>query len=140
MTSAASRKDAEMAHPNAELVQAAYSAFLRGDLDALPEYFDPDIVWHIPGRGELAGDLEGLPRVIEALASLPELTGGTLKLTVHDVLASDDHVVALISEHAERNGRILDDNFVQVVHVRNGKVTEVWNVYTDLYAHDELFA
>jgi uncharacterized protein len=130
-----------MAHPNEEVVRAAYAAFFGGDLDALHEYFDADIVWHVPGRTGVAGEYKGIAKVIEVLSSLlPMLADGTLRMEAHDVLASDDHVVALVSEHAERNGRILDDNFVQVSHVRNGKVTEVWNVYTDLYGHDELWA
>jgi uncharacterized protein len=129
-----------MAHPNEEVVRAAYAAFERGDMDAMREYFDADIVWHVPGRAGLAGEYKGVAQIVEALSSLAGLTGGTLRLEVHDVLASDDHVVGLISEHAERNGRSLDDNFAQVLHVRNGKVTEVWNLYSDLYAHDELWA
>jgi uncharacterized protein len=96
--------------------------------------------WYVPGRAGLAGGYKGVARIVEALSSLAGLTGGPLRLEAYDVLASDDHVVGLISEHAERNGRSLDDNFAQVLHVRNGKVTEVWNLYSDLYAHDELWA
>jgi uncharacterized protein len=61
-------------------------------------------------------------------------------MDVHDMLASDDHVVSLISMHVERNGRSLDDSCAQVMHVRNGKVTEAWNLYSKVYAHDELWA
>ncbi len=130
-----------MARSNLELVQAAYAAFLRGDMDALPDYFDPDVVWHIPGRSAMAGTIEGSANVIAALRDVAALLAdGTVRLEVHDVLASDDHVVGLISEHAERNGQRFDDNFAQVIHVKDGKVTESWNLYTDIYARDEFWA
>ncbi len=130
-----------MAQSNLELVQAAYAAFLRGDLESLPQYFDPDVVWHVPGRSAMAGTVEGRANVIAALGGVVALiANGTVRLEVHDVLASDDHVVGLISEHAERDGKHLDDNFAQVIHIKDGKVTESWNLYTDLYARDEFWA
>ncbi len=127
-----------MTHPNAEVVRAGYAALRSGDLGELRKYYDADVVLHVPGRSGLAGEHKGPERLMELWGTLAELTGGTLRLEAHDLLASDDHVVVLISEHAERNGRSLDDDVVQICHVRNGKVTEVWNMYTDLYAHDEL--
>jgi ketosteroid isomerase-like protein len=45
-----------MAHPNEELARRGYDAFARGDMDTLRELFDPEIVWHFPGRSPLAGD------------------------------------------------------------------------------------
>jgi hypothetical protein len=34
----------------------------------------------------------------------------------------------------------LDVNFAQIMHVRTGKVTEAWKLYSNVYAHDELRA
>jgi uncharacterized protein len=130
-----------MTQSNLELVQAAYAAFLRGDMDALPAYFDPEVVWHVPGRSAVSGTIEGSANVIAALGTVAALIAdGTVRLEVHDVLASDNHVVGLISEHGERNGKRLDDNFAQVVHVKDGRIAESWNLYTDLYARDEFWA
>ena len=42
--------------------------------------------------------------------------------------------------HAERAGRTLEDNDTVVCHVRDGKVTGVWQYWADQYAADELFA
>ena len=130
-----------MGQSNLELVKAAYAAFLRGDVEAWPEYFDPEVVWHIPGRSAMAGTLEGRANVLAALSDVAALiANGTVRLEVHDVLASDDHVVGLISEHAERDGKHFDDNFAQVIHMKDGKVIESWNMYTDIYARDEFWA
>ena len=130
-----------MAQSNLELVQAGYAAFLRGDVDAFPQFFDPDVVWHIPGRSPVAGTIEGRDNVIAALTNvLAMIADGTVRLELHDVLASDDHVVGLISEHAERDGKSFDDNFAQVIHIKDGRVIESWNLYTDIYARDEFWA
>ena len=37
-------------------------------------------------------------------------------------------------------GRVLEGNGTLVFHVRDGKVTEVWQYWADQYAADELFA
>ena len=48
-----------MSHPNEDLIRRGYDAFSRGDMDTLRELFHPDIVWHAPGRSQLAGDPPG---------------------------------------------------------------------------------
>jgi ketosteroid isomerase-like protein len=42
-----------MGHPNEDLIRQGYDAFSSGDMDTLGELFDPDIVWHAPGRSQL---------------------------------------------------------------------------------------
>lgn len=44
-----------MGHPNEELVRSGYDAFAKGDIDTLRVLFDPEVVWHQPGRSVLAG-------------------------------------------------------------------------------------
>jgi hypothetical protein len=53
-------------------------------------------------------------------------TGGTYKAELHDALGNDEHVVALVRETGERQGRRLDQNSVHLYHVVDGKVTETW--------------
>lgn len=130
-----------MAHPNEDLVREGFAAFSRGDMDALrDQYFASDIRWHIPGRSPLAGDYDGAAQVIELFVRLFELSGGTIRVELHDVLANDEHAVALYTAHAEREGRRLEDNAVNTFHIRDGKVIEVWTQETDLYAVDEFWS
>ncbi len=130
-----------MAHPNEDLVREGFAAFGRGDMDALgKQYWTDDIRYHIPGRSPLAGDYEGPEQVIQVFARLFELSGGTLSLELHDVLANDEHAVALFTTRAERAGKQLNDNQVQTFHFRDGKVSETWVQSTDLYAQDEFWS
>jgi ketosteroid isomerase-like protein len=78
--------------------------------------------------------------VLQFFARLFELTGGTLSLELHDVLANDEHAVELVTVRGERVGKQLTDNETVVYHFRDGKASEVWVQSTDLYALDEFFS
>ncbi len=130
-----------MAHPNEDLVREGYTAFSRGDIEALQsQFFAPDVRWHFPGRSQFAGDYSGLAEVLGWLGRSAEASGGTLRVELHDVVGNDDHVVALTNVRAERDGKTLDDNTVQVFHVRDGKATEVWTYPADVHAEDDFWS
>lgn len=130
-----------MAHPNEDLVRDAFAAFGRGDIDALrDQYFADGIRWHLPGRSPLAGDYDGVAQVMEFFGRIFELSGGTFRTELHDVVANDELAVALYATVAEREGRRLDDNNASTFHIRDGKVTEVWTQPTDMYAVDEFWS
>jgi ketosteroid isomerase-like protein len=128
-----------MAHPNEELVRRGYDAFGRGDMETLREVFHPDLVWHSPGHNQLAGDHRGVEAVLGFFGRTMELTGGTFRVEVHDVVASDEHVVGLNSVAAQRDGKTLNGRNALVFHVRDGRATEVWQFWEDQYAADEFF-
>lgn len=48
------------------------------------------------------------------------------RLEVHDVLANDDHAVALVTAFSSRGGESLEDRAAPVVHVKGGKISEFW--------------
>jgi uncharacterized protein len=130
-----------MAHPNEEVARQAAAAFQQGDLDALREkYLAADTRWHVPGRSPIAGDYDGVDQVLGLFVKLFELTDGTYRIEVHDVLANDDHVVTLLTARAERAGKQLDENQVLVSHMVNGKFAEVWVQQANLYAVDEFLS
>ncbi|HWD42141.1 MAG TPA: nuclear transport factor 2 family protein [Actinomycetota bacterium] len=129
-----------MGHPNEDLIRQGYDAFSRGDMDALRALFHPDVVWHAPGRHQLAGDHQGVDAVLGYLGRTVELTGGNFRVEVHDVVANDEHAVGLHVAHAERGGRTLRDNTVLVFQISDGKATEVWQRWADPYAADELLS
>ena len=127
-----------------ELIQRArqgYDAFANGDLDRLRELIDPNVLWHVGGRSRFARDYRGLDDVFENFfAPILSETGGSLRNEVHDILASDDHVVVLFSQTAERNGKRLTARFANIEHVRDGRVVESWFFPEDAYALDEFYS
>lgn len=127
-------------HPNAVVVRRGYEAFATYDLEAIRDLFSEDVVFHIGGRSPLAGSYSGKDSVLGFLADLTSRSGGTYKADVHDVLASDEHVVVLTKETAQREGRSLNDNLVAVYHMREGRVSEGWFHPGDTYADDEFWS
>ena len=132
---------ADMAHPNEDLTREAFAAFGRGDLDALRnQYFTADVRFHFPGRSPLAGDHEGVDQVLGMFGKAFEISGGTLRLEIHDVIANDEHAVALFTARGERADRRLEDRTVQVLHIRDGKASECWIYPEDAYATDDFWS
>jgi uncharacterized protein len=129
-----------MAHPNEDLVRRGYEAFAKGDVDTLNSLISDDIVWHVPGRSPLAGDYKGKEAVFGLFGKIVELSGGTFGQDIHDVLANDEHALVMVENHAEREGKRLNDRQVHVLHLKDGKVTEFWNHFGDQYATDEFWS
>jgi ketosteroid isomerase-like protein len=69
-----------------------------------------------------------------------ELSGGTYAVELHDVLADDDHTVALLRGTAQRDGKGLDMNYVLVFHIGGGRITEAWELWTDQRVLDEFWS
>jgi hypothetical protein len=128
-------------HPNVDLLRKLLDAFSRGDLETVRSLWADDVVYHVPGAGPLAGDHKGKDGVLAYLGKAAELVGGTLRMVeVHDVLANDEHGLALVRFTASRKGKQLTWNQANVYHLRNGKMAEAWALPTDPWALEEFFS
>jgi ketosteroid isomerase-like protein len=127
-------------HPNLELMRRGYAAYTSGDLETIDRLFADDVVWHVSGRSPISGDYTGKEQVFGFFGKLQELSGGTSRVEVHDLLADDDHGVAIVTQTASRDGRTYEGRVTHVLHLRDGKVTEFWDAYVDQYASDEFWA
>lgn len=127
-------------HPNVDLVRRGYDAFATGDMDTMTELFAEDVVWHLPGNNPLSGDYKGRDEVFSLFARTAQETAGSMKFELHDVVANDEHAVALVRASAERSGKRLDgEPQAHVFHVRDGKVTEFWG-FGDTTKADEFWS
>jgi uncharacterized protein len=79
-------------------------------------------------------------QVLEAFGRLFELSGGTFVADLSDVLANDEQAMAVYTGRAEVAGKQLENNIVQAMHIRDGKVTEVMGYSADQYAFDEFWS
>ena len=68
-----------------------------------------------------------------------EVTDGTFKLDVHDILANDMHGIVLVTVHAERDGRRLEMNEVHIWHLEQGQAEEFWSFAEDVAEMDAFF-
>jgi ketosteroid isomerase-like protein len=122
------------AQENLSLARELQDAFERGDFDRIDALTADDVVWHEigvaePKRGKAALRAE-MPGSVDY-----EITG-----TTHDVLASDDHAIALVEATATRGGKTLSYRTAEIYHFRNGKVAERWAFSDDTEAIARFFA
>jgi ketosteroid isomerase-like protein len=122
-------------HPNATLVRKGMEAFDRGDIEGYGATLSDDIVWHQIGAPTLNGKQE-------MAANMPAAdTGWSITTEVHDIVANDEHAIALVNAHATRpDGKTLDYRTTEIVHVRDGKVTERWAFSDDTQKIIDFFA
>jgi uncharacterized protein len=125
-----------MSHPNEDLFRKGYELFLGGDLTALMDLMADDVVWHVGGDNPLSGDYRGKDEVMGLFGQFFERSGGTLRIEIHDVLANDEHGVALTRTTAERDGKSIDTRSAHIVHFSDGKVVESWQFSEDTGAMD----
>jgi ketosteroid isomerase-like protein len=125
-------------HPNAAVVRAAFDAFEAGDLDAVGGACTDDVVWHVPGTHRFAGRFEGRDAVTDRLRRMRE-AGIQTRLEIHDVVANDEHAVALVHMHiTNAAGQRYDQQQVQVWHMRDGRCHEYWAMNQDQAVLDVL--
>ena len=107
---------------------------------ALTSLLAEDLLWYLFGRHQLAGVNRGRDAVFAIVAKIAELSGGTFKIDVHDVVANDQHTVAITTATGTREGRSLNSMGTDVYHMKDGKVTEWWSFGEDDRASDEFWS
>ena len=121
-------------HPNAALARSAMDSFNTGDWQAMSEFLDDDVVWHEIGRAE---PRRGKAELMAVARAQPDYD---INAEVHDVVANDDHTIALVDATATRDGKTLDYRTAEIMHIRDGKVMERWAFSDDTAAIVEFFA
>src|SRR5215470_1087689 len=117
-------------HPNVALVREGYAAFQRGDTEWMDQHLADDAIWYVGGNSKWSGEYRGKANVLDFFARQVQALGGQPPtFEIHDVLGNDEHVVAIgtATATAANNDRA-EWKYVQVFHVRDGKVTESWGM------------
>lgn len=125
-------------HPNVTLMKKGYAAFSAGDMDGVKAVFDAHIVWNFPGKNHLSGAHRGMDNVLALFLQQMQETDGTFKVELHDVLANDEHAVALATFSGTKGGKSIKDRYTHVNHVKGGKVTESW-IFVENQLQDDAF-
>jgi uncharacterized protein len=129
-----------MAHANEELLRRGYDAFAAGDIDTVLGLFAPDIVWHVSGDSQVSGEYHGHQEVMAFLGKTMDLTGGTFRLEVHDVLANDTIGAVLVTAYAQREGNSFEMPEVHTWRLADGKLTEFRGFVEDSAETDRFFS
>jgi ketosteroid isomerase-like protein len=110
-------------HPNAELYRRLTAAFQAGDLDTIRGGLAVDVKWHEAGE---ALAVDGRDAVLARMTGAVAHIEG--RIDVHDVLADDDHIVAMLNVSLRKpDGSEVSYPAVEVAHMSDGRVTERWS-------------
>ena len=123
-------------HPNATAYRKAADAFRAGDLRAIQDLVDEEVVWHVPGRHRRAGDIRGRDALLAWLRGLAPVG---LRLREHDVFGNDQHVCALSYMGARREGLDVETRVVSIFHFRAGRQVARWFFPEDAEVWDRIF-
>jgi len=127
-----------MAHPNEEVARSATEALSKGDMEGFLNFHTDDTVVHFPGRGPMAGDHRGKDGVAQMFQRQMKILDSPPEIENHDILANENHAVVLNKTRATRGGKTLEQNQVVVLHIKGGKIAEVWLHFSDQQAMDEM--
>lgn len=122
-------------HPNAKLVRTMMEDLNSGDVQGMADMLADDVVWHEIGRDEPTRGKEALA----ARFTGPGAPDYEIKGELHDVIANDGHTVALVTATAKWGGRTFTYRTAEIMHIRNGKITERWAFSDDTAAINEFF-
>lgn len=111
-----------MTHSNEEILRAAYHAFTQGDLNGYLQYCTDNISFHVPGKGKIAGTYARDEFISPWLSRVMELTNGTFRETVNDVLANDHRGVVLATHEFERNSRKFKYDTAHIYSIKVRKI------------------
>ena len=121
-------------HPNATLARKWMKAMEDDNYEAMNDAMADDVEWHMIGAPE---PVRGKAAMMQSMGSLGdyEFSGN-----VHDVVANDDHTIALVETTVRRGGRSLTYRTAEIMHVKDGKVTARWAFSDDTARINEFFA
>jgi len=123
-------------HPNAAKIRAASEAIERsGDMTSQMDMVDDDVVWHEIGSDQ---PLRGKQALMERFSGMPE--GASMKVDTHDVVANDEHAIALVTATASMGGQSLTYRTAEIYHMRDGKITERWAFSDDTDRINKFFS
>jgi ketosteroid isomerase-like protein len=118
-----------MSLSNEQVLRKAVDCFVAGDMENLAALLTDDLAVHVPGSNQLSGDYKGKDEFFTGLiGKIMGLTEGQFALEPHDVLGSTtgDHAVGVYTMKATRGDKKLEWRHVNVYHVRDEKLAEIF--------------
>ena len=129
-----------MSDSNSVIIRKTYEDFARGNIPSVFATFDAGISWHVPGHSPLSGDYTGHDQIGGFFQRTMELSGGAFSIDVHNVLAENDLVVALVTVNAQRNGLSASFPEIHVWRMKDGKAIQFREYQGDEQREDRFWS
>jgi ketosteroid isomerase-like protein len=119
------------------IVSQFATAFLHDDHAGIAANTTPDITWTIPGTSKVSGLTSGRDGVI-GLADT--FTDYEVHITLRAMTFGLDTVAVELHDTGNHNGQVLDQDVVNVLTIRDGKIASVTEHLADISSFDAYLA
>jgi hypothetical protein len=129
-----------MKHSHVVTLEKAYSSLVRGDVQGFLNLCSESMTFQIQGKSKLAGKMTRANFEKDYFAKIQELSGGTFRMELHDILASDLHATVLMTCKLTRAGKEHEYRSVHVWRWDADKPLAGYEYPRDLYQYDAIWA
>jgi uncharacterized protein len=127
-------------HPNVNVWEKVYETFTTGDMERLAPLIASDVVWHVPGDNLISGTYTSREAIFGCFNKIYELSEGTYRPQLLDILADDTYTVAILHAVARRGDKTLDQDYAFISKIRDGQIAELWEAWGEGPAWNEFWS
>lgn len=120
-----------------EIVGAFASAIVHDDHAGIAEHATPDIVWTIPGSSVVSGRATGIADITRLADTFAQYG---LQISPRGFAFGRDTVAVTLHDTGDHNGKRLEQDVVNVLTIRDDKISDVTAHLTDLESFDAYFS
>ncbi len=122
---------------NKEVVQMYFDCLAKGNLDHLGQLFADDVIWHQPGHGSLSKTYYGKNELFTLFGEFMKISQGSFKIDkVKSIMANNNLVTATLHFSANKAGKSISMEGVDLMKLQDGKIKEVWLFSEDQETED----
>ena len=129
-----------MTHPNASLLEKLYRDFAAGDLGAALSACADNCTFQLAGKSKLAGKYDRTTFASQFMVQMMEMSGGSFKTEIHEVMASDRHGMVLTTNRLTRGGKAVEYRSAHIWRFEGGKPVDLYEYPRDLYQYDLIWS
>jgi ketosteroid isomerase-like protein len=111
-----------MSRENVEVVRAAYEAWNGGDMDALRELYDPEIIWRPPEGWPEPGPFVGREAFMRQAEQMRETWDADALELTSDFIHANDRVAVRQMWRGAGHGPDMNMEMTMIYTVRKGKI------------------
>lgn len=128
-----------MKHPHTVTLEKAYSCLAKGDVQGFLGFCSESVSFQIQGKSKLAGKYTRANLEKDFFGKMQELSSGTFRMELHDILASDLHATVLMTCKVSRGGKEHEYRTVHVWRWEANKPLAGYEYPRDLYQYDAIW-
>ena len=122
------------------VVKEAWDRWMAADMDGFLALWHQDGVLTMQGHSQISGERRGHDAIAKWAQTVFEVSGGTITARPLELAAGGpDSVLGCFHVEASRPGATIDQDGLQRIVVRDGKIASLHNLFTDVDEIDAFY-